>query len=198
MARVSASATIVSARRPAGHNRPEESFWWQDVWALRFGREDWTLELEVSVPGREPYRLTGEWTVPHRTWKLRKSLDGPRRVPLGLVVPVTVDSRDGSKVEIDWTDADMYPREAPEPPAGVPAPTPPSEASLAPIEGVGYDTWIAAVNGIVREKIAVKEHPAYYESHGFPAGRGEAVSARWYERVKADDALREQYVRDTA
>ena len=94
MGRVQASATIVSAARPAEHYDPSESFWWQDAWSFRFGGQDWTLELEVTVPGQAPYKVAGEWKVPNKLWKLSKSLDGPGRLTPGMVLPVTVDSSD--------------------------------------------------------------------------------------------------------
>jgi len=81
--------------------------------------------------------------------------------------------------------------------AATPDPRPTPETH-PPIEGVDYETWIRATVGIVRKKIPPSEYDAYYQSHGFPAGRADAVNAGWYERVQSDDVLQGWFTRDYA
>jgi hypothetical protein len=97
-----------------------------------------------------------------------------------------------SKGELTAEDGEAFKQRA-----GEPNPRPTTETH-PPVEGVDYETWIRATVGIVRKKIPPSEHAAYYESCGFPAGRGEAISAAWYERVKTDAVLSGWYVQDSA
>jgi hypothetical protein len=74
----------------------------------------------------------------------------------------------------------------------------PTHEAYPPIEGVDYEMWIAATVGIVRDKVPASQVSAYYDTCGFPVGRGEAISAEWYQRLQSDDFLRGWYMKDTA
>lgn len=219
MATVSGSATVLSATRPGEHYDPAEPFWWQSAWEFRFGGTDWDLELEVTVPGQPAYRVAGRWQLPNKVVKLRRTIEGPARLTVGMVLPVTVDSSDHAKVDIDWkafkasgADAQLHPEigsvrrelksfvkdlRTREPPPVPTSPRPTAE-SHPPIEGVDFDAWMTAIVAIVRGKVSAADCPALYDAHGFPAGRGEAISAQWYERLQSDEVLRDWYVHDTA
>ena len=57
------------------------------------------LELEVTLPGEDPYRVSGSFKVPakaERTGLTRGSLSR------GLDLPVRVDPANRERVEIDW------------------------------------------------------------------------------------------------
>ena len=74
----------------------------------------------------------------------------------------------------------------------------PTPAAYPPVEGVDYEMWIAATVGIIRNKVSGSQVSAYYDTCGFPAGRGEQISAVWYQRVQSDDFLRGWFMKDTA
>ena len=78
------------------------------------------LDLEVSVPGRQAYRVANTYMVP-----------ATASLGQGVTLPVKVDQNDASKIAIDWDAAPQGPAEgAVRPVAGsggfVPAPPPPS------------------------------------------------------------------------
>jgi len=96
---VQATARIVGVK----HHRPgttdEGEAWpWEDA-ISSFGKSSYTLEMEVTVPGRDPFTVTGRYKVPAKAEKT-----GLSRTPLskGLELPVRVDSADPERVEIDW------------------------------------------------------------------------------------------------
>ena len=78
------------------------------------------LDLEVSVPGRQAYRVANTYMVP-----------ATASLGQGVTLPVKVDQNDASKIAIDWDAAPQGPAEgAVRPVAGsggfAPAPPPPS------------------------------------------------------------------------
>lgn len=81
-----------------GKARDGDSWWWEDAYdAVAATR--YALELEVTVPGREPYTVKGEFRAPakaERTGLTRASLSR------GLELPVRVDPADPDRVEVDW------------------------------------------------------------------------------------------------
>jgi hypothetical protein len=81
-----------------GKPRDGDSWWWEDA-SEALGKSKYTLELEVTLSGREPYRVKGTFKVPakaERTGLTRTSLSR------GLQLPVRVDPSDPERVEIDW------------------------------------------------------------------------------------------------
>ena len=68
-----------------------------------FGTRAYRFVLEVSVEGRAPYEVDGEFKVPRRAentgWLAAKV--GNSLKP-GLTLPVVVDPRDPGRVEVDW------------------------------------------------------------------------------------------------
>lgn len=50
-----------------------------------------TIDLEVTVPGRDPYRVANQYMVP-----------GWARPAVGATLPVKVDPGDPAKIAIDW------------------------------------------------------------------------------------------------
>ena len=75
-----------------------DSYVWEEA-IEAFGKSKYELELEVTVPGREPYRVRDSFKVPakaERTGLTRASLSR------GLELPVRVDPSDQSRVEVDW------------------------------------------------------------------------------------------------
>ena len=78
------------------------------------------LDLEVSVPGRQAYRVANTYMVP-----------ATASLGQGVTLPIKVDQNDASKIAIDWDAAPQGPAEgAVRPVAGsggfAPAPPPPS------------------------------------------------------------------------
>ena len=78
------------------------------------------LDLEVSVPGRQAYRVANTYMVP-----------ATASLGQGVTLPVKVDQNDASKIAIDWDAAPQGPAEGEvRPVAGsggfAPAPPPPS------------------------------------------------------------------------
>jgi len=81
-----------------GKARDGDSWVWEDA-IEAFGKAKYSLELEVTLPGRPPYRVAGRFKVPakaERTGLTRASLSR------GLELPVRVDPDDPERVEIDW------------------------------------------------------------------------------------------------
>lgn len=98
---IEGTATIVGAKRDAdwaGKAQDGESWWWEDAYGS-FAKQGYELELEVSVPGREPYTVRGRFKAPAKAERVgltRASLSA------GIELPVRVDRSDPERVEIDW------------------------------------------------------------------------------------------------
>ena len=78
------------------------------------------IDLEVHVPGREPYRVANEYIVP-----------GAAQIGPGVTLPVKVDPNDPSVIAIDWNQAasgpargEVRPAAAGSSPPAAPAPSP--------------------------------------------------------------------------
>lgn len=205
-------------RGVSGDANQGESFWWQDVIGHRFGKTVWVMELDVHPPSGEPYRVQDEFKVPNKLFKLRHLAKGKPQFRSGLALPIVLDDRDPSKVTIDWEAfeasgrlTELYPedesvvdtvrgfiaevRSEPSIPApDVPRPGP---ASHPAVEGVDYDQWVGAVLTVTR-RMDPATLEAHYRSHGFPAGRGEAINAVWYERVQQDPVVNAWFLHDQA
>lgn len=205
------------ARRGEASGQPE-SDWFTDVLGHRFGKTRWVMALDVQLPGGSHHRVEGEFKVPNKLFKLRHIHKGQPWFRAGLRLPVTIDDRQSGGVTIDWDEferrggvAGLYPDEesvadtvrgfvaevrsqpaAPEP--DVPRP---DRTTHPPVEGVDFDQWLGAVLG-VRRRMAPAELEAHYQASGFPAGRGDAISAVWYERVQADPAVNAWYLYEQA
>jgi hypothetical protein len=81
------------------------------------------IDMEIHVPGREPYRVNNQYMVP------ATATLGP-----GVKLPVKVDANDQAKIAIDWQNADTAPargevRPADGATASASAPAPSSGAS---------------------------------------------------------------------
>lgn len=88
------------------------------------------IDLEVHVPGREPYRVANEYMVP-----------GAAQIGQGVTLPIRVDPNDPSKVAIDWNQAASAPARGEIRPAGAGAASPePQAEAAAPAAGGGVDT----------------------------------------------------------
>ena len=64
-----------------------------------FGSDRHVLHLEVRLPGRDPYTVSGEWKVPSRSLG---SFGGGGILAEGIELPVRVDPDDPQSVDIDW------------------------------------------------------------------------------------------------
>lgn len=215
---VQATAVIVGARRGVdGSGGPDdgESYWWQDALDARFGKDRWSLELDVHLPGHAPYRVVGEWKVPNRLQTFRNAFKGKQTLRPGVLLPVLVDATDASKVAIDWdtfrrsggadqvtasdepTVSQSVKQAVADMRAGPSAPTHPrpTAASHPPIEGVDYDRFVAAVAGMKR-KMTERDREVRYAAQGFPPGRGDAIAAAWSDRLRDDGALLDWYQYD--
>ncbi len=64
---------------------------------------------------------------------------------------------------------------------------------LAPIEGVGFDTWVAVQAAVVRERVAPRDHDALAQRHGVPPGRWADVQAAWMARMKGNPGLAQRF-----
>lgn len=60
---------------------------------LGFGTYKWTLALEVTAEGRDPYVVEGEFRVPVKVGIT---------LPTGILLPVSVSRADPQKIAIDW------------------------------------------------------------------------------------------------
>lgn len=78
-------------------------------------------------------------------------------------------------------------------PSEVTPPLPADDSALEPIEGVGFETWIAVQAGAVREKVPSSGYDALAQRHGVPAGRWDAVNAAWTTRLKRTPSLMTRY-----
>lgn len=215
-----AEALVVWAKEKgvSGDANQGESFWWQDVIGHRFGKTAWIMALDVHPHGGTPYRVEDEFKVPNKLFKVRYLARGRPHFRPGLALPVTVDDRDPAKVTIDWDAfdasggvAELYPHDervsdsirdfvadirstptTPEP--DVPRP---SVTTHPAIDGVDYDRWITAALSVTRrmDAAALETH---YQGHGFPAGRGNEISAAWYRRVQSDPVVNAWFLYDQA
>jgi hypothetical protein len=99
---IEGTAKIVAVDRDAdwaGKAKDGESWWWEDAYDS-FAKKGYELDLEVSIPGHEPYRVRDRFKVPakaERTGLMRESLTP------GLELPVRVDRSDPQRVEVDWS-----------------------------------------------------------------------------------------------
>ena len=85
------------------------------------------IDLEVNIPGRQPYRVNNQFMVP-----------ASATLGQGVSLPVKVDQNDPAKIAIDWDSAQSAPgRGEVRPVAGsgfapAPAPAPGAEAITSP------------------------------------------------------------------
>ena len=99
---IEATAKIVDLETHHRGGNPRESQGEPWLWEAAydsFAATRYTLELEVTIPGRDRYRVRGKFRAPHkaeRTGLTRASLSR------GLELPVRVDPGDETKVEVDW------------------------------------------------------------------------------------------------
>lgn len=201
-------------RGRSGDAEHSESFWWQDVIGHRFGKTTWVMALDVHPTGGASYRVQDEFHVPNKLFRLRDMAKGRPHFRSGMALPVDVDDRNPAKVTIDWDAfaarggvaalygadesvsdsvrsfvADVRSRPA----APAPDVSRPTATTHPPVEGVDFDQWVGAVLSVPRRMDAAALD-AHYQSHGFPAGRGDEISATWYERVKIDPVLNVWYL----
>ena len=121
------------------------------------------LELEVTVPGRDPYRVRGEFRAPNkaeRTGLTRTSLSR------GLELPVRVDPGDSDRVEIDW---DRF-------------------AALPDRKKALGDARVSRQNEVIKQKL--EGHPK--QQAQMWEGNRMAVQA-WAGAVKAENMSREEF-----
>jgi len=218
-ATVSGTATVVSAREDIDQDwsdSGEASF--VDIVKDRFDSTAWELELEVRPDGQSSYRVSGQFTMPNRVHKLRKTLSGPPQLAAGVVLPVAIDATDPQRIEILWKELirsggmsqlygerfsakglindfrDAVTTKTPAaPPSTAPASPRPTAKTFPPIGGVDFDTYIAAVLPVARGDVKEADLIAHYEASGFPIGRVPAIATAWAERTAADPVLDEWY-----
>ena len=203
-ATVSGTATVVSAR--------------EDIAREGFNSTAWELELEVRPDGQSSYRVSGQFTMPNRVHKIRKTLSGPPQLAAGVVLPVAIDATDPQRIEILWKELtrsggmsqlygeqfsakglindvrDAVTTKTPAaPPSTAPASPRPTAKTFPPIGGVDFDTYIAAVLPVARGDVKEADLIAHYEASGFPVGRVPAIAIAWAERTAADPVLDEWY-----
>jgi len=87
------------------------------------------IDLEVHVPGREPYRVANEYIVP-----------AAAQIGPGVTLPIRVDASDQSKIAIDWNQAARPPERGEVRPAGAGAAPAAAAAAPAASGGGGGDT----------------------------------------------------------
>jgi len=79
------------------------------------------IDMEVQVPGRQPYRVNNMYLVP-----------AGATIGQGVTLPIKVDSNDPSKIAIDWDSAQLAPQRGEVRPVGgsgfSPAPAPASSS----------------------------------------------------------------------
>ena len=71
--------------------------------------------------------------------------------------------------------------------------TPDGDPSLAPIEGVTFDTWVAVSAGIVRERVRKKDYDELASRHGVPTGRWPEIEAAWKSRMMGNPGLAQRF-----
>ncbi len=67
------------------------------------------------------------------------------------------------------------------------------DPALAPIEGVGFETWVAVQAAVVRERVAPRDHDALAQRHGVPLGRWTDVQAAWMARMNGNPGLAQRF-----
>jgi len=142
-----------------------EPWLWESMYDS-FAPTKYRLELEVTVPGRDPYRVRGEFRAPHkaeRTGLTRASLSR------GLELPVRVDPGDDSKVEVDW---DRF------------AASPDRKQAL---DGARQSRQAEVVKGQLESKPELQAK--------MQAGNRQALAA-WVGAVKMGNMSREEFERD--
>ena len=99
-------AVVLASERPEpGKETPGEGGEF-DVSDFGVGRH--TLRLEVRLPGQEPYEVDGRFKVPKevqfgkRAPLLLRPLMKRSPIPVGITLPVSVDSAKPDEVTIDW------------------------------------------------------------------------------------------------
>ena len=65
------------------------------------GTRAYWFTLEVRIPGREPYEVSGEFHVPKKAENL-SFFDVANSLKPGIELPVRVDLNDSAKVAVDW------------------------------------------------------------------------------------------------
>lgn len=93
--------------------------------AMKFNLD---IDLEVHVPGREPYRVANQYIVP-----------AAAQIGPGVTLPIRVDPTDQSKIAIDWNQAARGPERGEVRPAGADA-TAPAAPVASPAASGGGDT----------------------------------------------------------
>ena len=64
---------------------------------------------------------------------------------------------------------------------------------FAPIQGVGFDTWVAVQAAVVRERVAPRDHDSLAQRHGVPARCWPAVQSGWQARMKGNPGLAQRF-----
>lgn len=64
-----------------------------------------------------------------------------------------------------------------------------TDPSLAPIEGVTYELWVAVQGGMLRDKVKRKGRVAYADAQGVPAGQWDRISGEWMARTQQNPGL---------
>lgn len=212
------TATVVSAHENAPQSSNDGESTLIDLFTDRFDSWSYELKLDVQPEGGAAYRVSGEYRMPSRVHAIRKSLSGPPKLTPGVVLPVAIDASDPQKVEILWKElirsggtSQLYgesfsakslvadirdavtARTDPGPPANEPSSPRPTAERFPPIEGVDFDTYIAAVLPLTRGGVAAADVVAHYEASGFPVGRVPQVAQAWAERTAATPELDEWY-----
>ena len=97
---IEGTAVIVDSRRegePFQHGEP----WPWEIGLNRHGRRRYWFVLEVRIPGRDPYQVTGEFKVPRRVENV-SFFNVANQLGPGLELPVRVDESDSAVLAIDW------------------------------------------------------------------------------------------------
>lgn len=87
------------------------------------------IDLEVHVPGRQPYRVANQYMVPAAAQL------GP-----GVTLPIRVDPDDQAKIAIDWDQAARSPQRGQVRPADASSPSPAPAAAAPAAPSGGADT----------------------------------------------------------
>jgi len=220
MARVklSGTATVVSACKNESESVDNGESTFVDLITDRFESTLWDLELDVRPDGQSAFRLSGQYKMPNRVHKIRKGFSGPPQLAPGVVLPVAIEDAEPRRVEILWKqlirsggmsqlygeqfslkgivddfrDAIKVTTVAP-PPSAPPSSPRPTAETFPPIDGVDFDTYIAAVLPISRGEVKEADLIAHYEASGFPVGRVPPIAQAWANRAAADPVLHEWY-----
>ena len=165
---IEGTAKILALDRDAdwtGKPQDGESWWWEDAYDV-LAKKGYELDLEVTLPGREPYRVRGRFKVPakaERTGFVRGSLNP------GLELPVRVDPADPDRVEVDW---DRF-------------------AADPDREGALQDARVSRQNEQIRRQLEAKPK---IQAKMWENNRGTARA--WAGAVKAGNMSREEFERN--